>query len=81
MQYSVIIVDEAHERSLSTDILLGMLSRVVPLRRKMAMEAAAAGATGGESTHTPASLQGQYTGLAGVSTRPAGLPHPWGATS
>jgi ATP-dependent RNA helicase DHX37/DHR1 len=35
-QYSVVIVDEAHERSLSTDILLGMLSRVVPLRRKMA---------------------------------------------
>jgi len=39
-QYSVIIVDEAHERSLSTDILLGMLSRIVPLREKMAAEQA-----------------------------------------
>jgi HrpA-like RNA helicase len=35
-RYSVVIIDEAHERSISTDILVGILSRVVPLRNKMA---------------------------------------------
>eukprot|EP00112_Aurelia_sp_Birch-Aquarium-sp1_P005051 Seg1574.5 transcript_id=Seg1574.5/GoldUCD/mRNA.D3Y31 product="putative ATP-dependent RNA helicase DHX37" protein_id=Seg1574.5/GoldUCD/D3Y31 len=33
-KYSVIIIDEAHERSVFTDILIGLLSRVVPLRNK-----------------------------------------------
>ncbi|TIB40487.1 hypothetical protein E3P86_00658 [Wallemia ichthyophaga] len=33
-KYSVIIVDEAHERSVNTDILIGVLSRVVGLRNK-----------------------------------------------
>jgi ATP-dependent RNA helicase DHX37/DHR1 len=37
-KYSAIIVDEAHERSLNTDILLGMLSRIVKLRRSMSEE-------------------------------------------
>ena len=36
-KYSVVIVDEAHERSVNTDILLGLLSRVVPLRAQLAM--------------------------------------------
>jgi ATP-dependent RNA helicase DHX37/DHR1 len=38
MAYSVIIIDEAHERSVNTDILIGMLSRIVDLRRKMTSE-------------------------------------------
>ena len=37
-KYSAVIVDEAHERSVNTDILLGLLSRVVPLRAQLAME-------------------------------------------
>lgn len=31
-KYSVLIIDEAHERSMNTDILIGVLSRVVRLR-------------------------------------------------
>lgn len=34
-RYSVIIVDEAHERSVNTDVLIGTLSRVVRLREEM----------------------------------------------
>ncbi|XP_074640669.1 putative ATP-dependent RNA helicase DHX37 [Tubulanus polymorphus] len=33
-KYKVIIIDEAHERSVYTDILIGLLSRIVPLRHK-----------------------------------------------
>jgi ATP-dependent RNA helicase DHX37/DHR1 len=34
-KYSVLIVDEAHERSMNTDILIGVLSRVLKLREEM----------------------------------------------
>ena len=33
-KYSAIIIDEAHERSVFTDILIGNLSRIVPMRAK-----------------------------------------------
>ncbi|CAF0896634.1 unnamed protein product [Brachionus calyciflorus] len=33
-KYSAIIIDEAHERSVFTDILIGLLSRIVPVRNK-----------------------------------------------
>ncbi|XP_061586057.1 probable ATP-dependent RNA helicase DHX37 [Cololabis saira] len=36
-KYTVIIIDEAHERSVYTDILIGLLSRIVPLRNKKQM--------------------------------------------
>jgi pre-mRNA-splicing factor ATP-dependent RNA helicase DHX38/PRP16 len=34
-QYSCIIMDEAHERSLNTDVLMGLLKRVMTKRRDM----------------------------------------------
>lgn len=36
--YSAVVVDEAHERSISCDVLLGMLSRIVKLRKEMSIE-------------------------------------------
>ena len=49
-KYSIIIIDEAHERSVNTDILLGLLSRVVPLREKYAQQVTARNALVHECT-------------------------------
>ena len=38
LKYSIIIIDEAHERSINTDILIGVLSRVVKLREELWFE-------------------------------------------
>ncbi|CAM9661965.1 unnamed protein product, partial [Ectocarpus sp. 13 AM-2016] len=37
-KYSAVLLDEAHERNLNTDVLLGMLSRSIPLRKQVADE-------------------------------------------
>lgn len=37
-KYSAIVVDEAHERSVNTDILIGMISRIIELRKSMSKE-------------------------------------------
>jgi len=35
-KYSILVIDEAHERKVETDILLGILSRIVNIRTKIA---------------------------------------------
>ncbi len=37
-KYSAIIIDEAHEMSKDTSILIGMMSRIIKLRERLAME-------------------------------------------
>lgn len=36
--YSVIVIDEAHERKVNTDILIGLLSKLVLIRYNLSLE-------------------------------------------
>jgi ATP-dependent RNA helicase DHX37/DHR1 len=42
-KYSVIVIDEAHERSLNSDILVSLLTRIAQARCKLAYEERLAG--------------------------------------
>ena len=37
-KYSVIIIDEAHERKVNTDLLIGLLSRLTTIRKKLSLK-------------------------------------------
>ena len=37
-RYTTVIIDEAHERKINTDLLLGLLSRVARIRTRLAVE-------------------------------------------
>lgn len=37
-KYSVIMLDEAHERKINTDLLLGLLSRLVNIRARLTIQ-------------------------------------------
>ena len=50
-KYSTLIIDEAHERSVNTDVLIGMLSRVVNLREKRWIDAKEKGMDAVSYTH------------------------------
>lgn len=51
-QYSAVVLDEVHERGTNTDLLLGLLSRVVRLRQQVAAAEDAASAAGDAAART-----------------------------
>lgn len=52
-KYSVIVVDEAHERGVNTDVLIGVLSRVAKLREKKWREGGSAATASERQTVRP----------------------------
>lgn len=52
LKYKVVVIDEAHERSVYTDILIGLLSRIVCLREKVG-EGAGEPRVPGHGSHSP----------------------------
>ena len=64
-RYSCLILDEAHERGVNTDLLLGLLSRVVLLRRSHASQQAAPCRASQQATATGGQLLAPGTAPAG----------------
>lgn len=61
-RYSVLLLDEAHERNLNTDVLLGLLSRALPLRNQIAREEQVRYEALGKEEKTKAPLPLRYVG-------------------
>jgi ATP-dependent RNA helicase DHX37/DHR1 len=38
LKYSVVVIDEAHERKVNTDLLVGLLSKIIKIRYKMSLD-------------------------------------------
>lgn len=79
-KYKVLIIDEAHERSVYTDILIGLLSRIVSLRAKVC--GAGAGAPSSQGQGPLRCGAGAPSALAAVAaavtvSSPPGEPWVW----
>ena len=65
-KYSALVLDEVHERNTDTDILLAIVSRIVPLRAKLwqeQQERLQARATAGEASPAADDTLAQITPL------------------